>query len=114
MSGWGDYNLISYLPIPIKTVANSYVIGADKVVYSTSGNPSYYKNPYEYYEDNKKINVVWNSKSVDSNDNKFLPSIKVQNNNGINEYRLKPKSLYIDGLKPYAVQVIYNNQVIWT
>lgn len=111
---WGDYNLISYLPIPIKTVANSYVIGADKVVYSTSGNPSYYKNPYEYYEDNKKINVVWNPKSVDSNDNKFLPSIKVQNNNGINEYRLKPKSLYIDGLKPYAVQAIYNNQVIWT
>lgn len=114
LKGWGDYNLISYLPIPIKTVANSYVIGADKVVYSTSGNPSYYKNPYEYYEDNKKINVVWNSKSVDSNDNKFLPSIKVQNNNGINEYRLKPKSLYIDGLKPYAVQAIYNNQVIWT
>lgn len=114
LSGWGDYNLISYLPIPIKTVANSYVIGADKVVYSTSGNPSYYKNPYEYYEDNKKINVVWNSKSVDSNDNKFLPSIKVQNNNGINEYRLKPKSLYIDGLKLYAVQAIYNNQVIWT
>lgn len=114
LKGWGDYNLISYLSIPIKTVANSYVIGADKVVYSTSGNPSYYKNPYEYYEDNKKINVVWNSKSVDSNDNKFLPSIKVQNNNGINEYRLKPKSLYIDGLKPYAVQAIYNNQVIWT
>lgn len=114
LSGWGDYNLISYLSIPIKTVANSYVIGADKVVYSTSGNPSYYKNPYEYYEDNKKNNVVWNSKSVDSNDNKFLPSIKVQNNNGINEYRLKPKSLYIDGLKPYAVQAIYNNQVIWT
>lgn len=114
LSGWGDYNLISYLSIPIKTVANSYVIGADKVVYSTSGNPSYYKNPYEYYEDNKKINVVWNSKSVDSNDNKFLPSIKAQNNNGINEYRLKPKSLYIDGLKPYAVQAIYNNQVIWT
>lgn len=111
---WGDYNLISYLSIPIKTVANSYVIGADKVVYSTSGNPSYYKNPYEYYEDNKKINVVWNSKSVDLNDDEFLPSIKVQNNDGINEYRLKPKSLYIDGLKPYAVQAIYNNQVIWT
>lgn len=114
LKGWGDYNLISYLPIPIKTVANSYVIGADKVVYSTSGNPSYYKNPYEYYKDNKKINVVWNSKSVDLNDDKFLPSIKVQNNDGINEYRLKPKSLYIDGLKPYAVQAIYNNQVIWT
>lgn len=114
LNGWGDYNLISYLPIPIKIVANSYVIGADKVVYSTSGNPSYYKNPYEYYEDNKKINVVWNSKAVDElNDNKFLPSIKVKNNNGINEYRLKPKSLYIDGLKPYAVQAIYNNQVIW-
>lgn len=115
LSGWGDYNLISYLPIPIKTVTNSYIIGADKVVYSTSGNPSYYKNPYEYYENNKKVNVVWNSKAVDElNDSKFLPSIKVQNNNGINEYRLKPKSLYIDGLKPYAVQAIYNNQAIWT
>lgn len=114
LGGWGDYDLISYLPIPIKTNVNSYVIGADKVVYSTSGNPSYYKNPYEYYEDNKKVNVVWNSKSADSNDDKFLPSIEVKNNNGINEYRLKPKSLYIDGLKPYAVQAIYNNQVIWT
>lgn len=117
VSGWGDYDLQAYLPIPLRDKNQcTHIIGADKVIYSTSGNPSYYKNPYEIFNGLDKISgVEWKSfYSKDSNgkeeDTVFLPTIELKNN----EYRLKPKSLYIDGLKPYAVQAIYNNQVIWT
>lgn len=117
ISGFGNYDLISYLPVPIRNRNYAtHIDGADKVIYSTSGNPSYYKSPYKIFNGlNELSNIQWRSLySKDKNgndvDTTFLPTIELRNDG----YYLKPKSLYIDGLQHYAIQAVLNNQVIWT
>jgi hypothetical protein len=44
LKGWGDYDLIAYLPIPIRATANyRYITGATTLLYDSSGNISWYK-----------------------------------------------------------------------
>lgn len=62
-------NLITYLPIPLKTKDTSFIEGAREIVYNHQGVPNYYNDAYVLYywdsEDSKykeHKNGVWNCK----------------------------------------------------
>lgn len=67
--GWvtdlGEFDLISYLPIPIK--ANNdykYISGTKEVIYNSQGVPHYSALPYQLYlEADQRADVTWGIKS---------------------------------------------------
>lgn len=123
----GDYQLIAYLPIPLKTNNCAYITGATQVIYLTDGQPLYYNNAYKVFDingDEIVDNITWDdiddmgtlAANASDNDRKkynnlksYLPAISDKE-----EYVLKPVSMYVDGLPAYAVQCKQNGSVIWT
>ena len=52
----GGTDLITYLPIPIKTYNSfNYISGAKEVIYNHQGNPSYYRDAYKLYGDSAEV-----------------------------------------------------------
>jgi hypothetical protein len=53
VTGWGNYDLEAYLPIPLmrsyKGYNPKYIQGASRIIYTSEGHPNYYKGPYEFY-----------------------------------------------------------------
>lgn len=116
LSGFGSYNLEAYLPIPLR--ANYGVIryqGPDKIIYSTTGVPNYYKDEINlFYNDIDGNNINYpifnnNTKCFSILDNEegkdLVPTLEVkEETNGISYIKLIPKSTYIQGLKPFGIQ----------
>lgn len=89
LKGFGDYDLIAYLPIPIRSEKEyNYIEGATSLVYNTQGYlDDFYQNPYAlYYKGQKQDNVDWSIETTE-NDN-FAPSISDTN-------KLVPSSIYV-------------------
>lgn len=120
ITGYGDYELISYKAIPIrkdKTFRN--YIGPTEVIYSTSGYANYYKQPLQLWHcDSNNVNefdVVQDYTLVDiydSNWDIYNPykeeSIYI---GAINEKNiLTPVTMYIKSSDPYGI-VCYANAV---
>ena len=78
------YDLVSYLPIPIKrNKYDSYIEGAAEILYDATGTPHYDKNVYKLFEKTnieKVQGIEWviNAEVED----KYLPILK-QNDNGV-------------------------------
>lgn len=113
LSGWGDYDLTAYYPVPITTKDNAYINGPTEVIYLSNGEPTFSKEPYKLFVNGEKIdeNVTWDTYSNDSSD-KFIG--KVNYNKDRKEYRLSPMNFYVDGVSIYGVQGKQSGNVIWS
>lgn len=111
VKNWGNYDLIAYKAIPIRSSINySGIIGADEIIYSSAGTVDYYKGEYQlYYNNNLNLNNVnwtiydpWNRSANDS-------SLGIISTNNI----LKPATIYFKGSEPYGVKASVNGEIVW-
>lgn len=112
LSGWGDYDLTAYYPVPITTLDNAYINGPTEVIYLSNGEPTFSKEPYKLFIDRKiDETVIWSIYSSNFDD-AFIG--KVNYNKDKKEYRLSPMSFYVDGVSIYGVQGKQGNKIVWT
>lgn len=111
VKNWGNYDLIAYKAIPIRSsISYSGIIGADEIIYSSAGTIDYYKGDYQlYYNNNLNLNNVnwtiydpWNRSANDSS----LGAISTNN-------ILKPATIYFKGSEPYGVKASINGEIVW-
>lgn len=118
LSGFGNYDLEAYLPIPLR--ANYGVIryqGPDKIIYSTTGVPNYYKDEINlFYNDTKgndKNYPIFGSNSTpcfsilnneEEKGKHLLPILETKKEKEVSYIKLIPKSTFIQGLKPFGIQ----------
>lgn len=119
ITGYGDYDLIAYKPVPIRAT-NQYrnIIGPTEIIYNSTGEVDYYKEPIELWwcRDPKSINQYdhvedqttisnfithWEIYNPYQEPNYLIGSVS-QNN------ILQPASLYIKNTEPYGI-VCYDN-----
>ena len=112
LSGWGDYDLTAYYPVPITTLDNAYINGPTEVIYLSNGEPTFSKEPYKLFVNGKVDNdATWSIYPTESTD-KFIGKIKY--NDKKKEYRLSPMNFYVDGVSVYGVQGKQNGNVVWS
>lgn len=112
LSGWGDYDLTAYYPVPITTLDNAYINGPTEVIYLSNGEPTFSKEPYKLFVNGKVDNdATWSIYPIESAD-KFIGKIKY--NDKKKEYRLSPMNFYVDGVSVYGVQGKQNGNVVWS
>lgn len=112
LSGWGDYDLTAYYPVPITTKDNAYINGPTEVIYLSNGEPVFSKEPYKLFENGKvDNNATWSIYPTESTD-KFIGQIKY--NDKEKEYRLSPMNFYVDGVSVYGVQGKQESNVVWS
>lgn len=112
LSGWGDYDLTAYYPVPITTLDNTYINGPTEVIYLSNGEPTFSKEPYKLFiNGGVDKTATWSIYSSNSND-AFIG--KVNYNKDKKEYRLSPMSFYVDGVSVYGVQGKQGNKIVWT
>mgnify|MGYP004687180431 FL=1 len=72
LSGWGDYDLTAYYPVPITTFDNAYINGPTEIIYLSNGEPIFSKEPYKLFE-NVEVNnnTTWDIYPTGSTD-KFI------------------------------------------
>jgi hypothetical protein len=93
LSNFGDYDLQAYYPVPLKNhfdvnenqdINPLFIEGPSRVRYSSSGETSFNKNPYQitvrdgndvlthgYNEEANKLDGYWKLLLTDSNDSNF-------------------------------------------
>ena len=112
LSGWGDYDLTAYYPVPITTLDNAYINGPTEVIYLSNGEPIFSKEPYKLFVNGEvNNNATWDIYPTGSTD-KFIGQIKY--NDKKKEYRLSPMNFYVDGVSVYGVQGKQNGNVVWS
>lgn len=131
LKNFGDYNLTSYFPIPLKngtqgtndqiTYQVRYIEGADRVWYPLTGEPEYYQNPYRLFAQNYENGVLTNFEESEENlvwepiyyidpdprkkDN-FVPTVENR--------LLKPIVVYVKEAKNYGVICKKDNVILWS
>ena len=65
VTGNGTFDLIAFLPVPIKTTNDyKYISGTKEVIYDSQGTPHYSALPYQLYlEADQRVNTTWGIKS---------------------------------------------------
>lgn len=112
LSGWGDYDLTAYYPVPITILDNAYINGPTEVIYLSNGEPTFSKEPYKLFINGEvDETATWSIYSSNSDD-AFIG--KVNYNKDKKEYRLSPMSFYVDGVSVYGVQGKQGNKIVWT
>lgn len=111
LSGWGDYDLTAYYPVPITILDNAYINGPTEVIYLSNGEPTFSKEPYKLFIDRKIDETVTWSIYSSNFDDAFIG--KVNYNKDKKEYRLSPMSFYVDGVSVYGVQGKQGNKIVW-
>lgn len=112
LSGWGDYDLTAYYPVPITIKDNAYINGPTEVIYLSNGEPIFSKEPYKLFINGKvDENATWIIYPTGSTD-KFIGQIKY--NEKKKEYRLSPMNFYVDGVSAYGVQGKQGSNVVWS
>lgn len=122
---WGDWELIAYLPIPIRSNINyQYISGTTQVIYNSAGEIfDCARNPYRlYYYDKdektiKNISAAWACKNGESGEAKYTPTMKQtkdKNNNIIDNY-LSPLSFYVKkACERICVTAEVNKAIVWS
>lgn len=123
ISNWGNYDLIAYKAIPIRRDEKYCgIVGPTEVIYSTSGNPDYFKDPYQlqiYNDEGEIINsnaiwIIYNPFNESANDSANVTTNYTQRLIGnIKNNILQPAAMYIEGAKPYGVEAKISNQRQW-
>lgn len=111
-----DVQLKTFLPIPVR-ISNEYtqVVGPTQIIYDSSGtNPTYYKMPFKLYKDGSVIEANWQSACLEYGKNKtnanvlkFYPYLDTEGN-------LTPTNMYLANDYPFAVEAVYDGQIVWT
>lgn len=117
---WGDWKLIAYLPIPIRSSVNYlHISGTTQVIYNSAGEISACaRNPYRlYYYDTTEdaimpASVTWTctngyiapediitEEDTIKNENAYSPTLKsfTDKDSGLTDYYLSPLSFYVEG-----------------
>lgn len=123
VSNWGNYDLIAYKAIPIRRDEKyCSVVGPTEVIYSTSGNPDYFKDPYQLQEynnngeiiDSNATWIIYNPFNESASDSENVSTNYTQRMIGeIEKNILRPASMYIEGAKPYGAIAQINSQRQW-
>lgn len=130
VKGFGDYDLTAYKPIPIR-LNHQYrnIIGPTEIIYDSSGNVDYYKEPYELWwvEDPSNVNFVLDAvgsqEDIVLKDNRFIQwkiynpyeesasligtmASEAADGGKIEEKKniLKPAPIYTKDTEPYGVE----------
>lgn len=120
---WEDYELTAYLPIPLRSSREySYLTGATQVIYLTDGTPQYYTKYYEMHTINEDISdqvsftSIYGNSNIEDAEKRYMPDVAIQKNSSgtILGYKLKPVSIYTEGLPIFGVQCQINGSVVWT
>lgn len=112
LSGWGDYDLTAYYPVPITTLDNAYINGPTEVIYLSNGEPTFSKEPYKLFVNGEvDKTAIWSIYPTESTD-KFIGQIKY--NDKKKEYRLSPMNFYVDGVSVYGVQGKQESNIVWS
>lgn len=136
IKGFGDYDLIAYLPIPITIDRKKYlyITGADRIIYLPDGEPQYYKDYYimhkviegtetEFGGTTKALFKEWKTiKQIDHSESgtnapaneSYWPDI-VENTKNTGHYQLKPALIFFEGIEStFGAQFIEDGEVKWT
>lgn len=112
LSGWGDYDLTAYYPVPITTLDNAYINGPTEVIYLSNGEPTFSKEPYKLFINGEvDETAAWSIYPTGSTD-KFIGQIKY--NDKKKEYRLSPMNFYVDGVSTYGIQGKQGSKIVWS
>lgn len=117
-TGWEDYDLHAYLPIPIRQSKDyQYISGTTTICYDSLGQvSSFFQNPYTIYTNEEKTeNVIWQIKyqSDDAEIVRYAPKLSYTVANG--SYYLKPLSIYVeDSVDKVCINCLINNEVVWS
>lgn len=128
VSGWGDCDLVAYLPIPIRASKTyEYINGPTTVMYDSAGYvKDYYQNPFViYYKDEEgrtdtDYGSNWTITNGVAGEEAFTPKInsyKIDRKDPNTEigYRLEPINMYVDGANEKLCIVGYmNDQAVWS
>lgn len=143
LTNFGDYDLVSYYPIPLKngeiieqgqqTFVVDYIEGPDRVRYASSGETDFNKNPYEikcrqFYDGNFesiKPDGYWKLLFIPDNPSDYVNPVLIESKNintnqNYQPYQLpllSPPSLYIPDAQPYGVQFVKTGEsdiILWT
>lgn len=117
---WGDYELIAYLPIPIRlNDTYTYLTGATQIIYLTDATPLYYNGIYELHKTSGDPIVLgfkrYCSVSTNGGIENYLPTLRTVTKQKVEQgQQLQPVSLFVEGLPIVAIQGTENNQTVWT
>ena len=113
LTGFGDYELTAYLPIPIRTSKEyNYISGPTTIVYDSQGRlvkDKFNSNPYALYKNGKPIEATWSMFSYsDVGDTvRFAPELK---NN-----MLYPKTIYVkEDSEKVCICATVGGNVVWS
>lgn len=123
LSGFGDYDLIAYKPIPIRRSAiYRNIVGPTEIIYDSSGHVDYFKTPYEMWwcPDTSKIDQTYDTVaaqtdvSVMTSDwdiyNPYYESWTMIGSFGNQNNILRPAPIYIEDADPYGVACYLNTE----
>ena len=135
---WGDWKLIAYLPIPIRSSTTySYISGTTQVIYNSAGEISACaRNPYRlYYYDKTEeaimpASVTWTctngyiapediitEEDTIKNENAYSPTLKsfTDKDSGLTDYYLSPLSFYVEGAcEKICVTAQDGDNILWS
>ena len=120
LTGWGDYPLTAYLPIPIRSSANyRYVEGPTSILYDALGyTSSFYQNPLKLWIGGSgalsEASVTWriNAKGTTSTGVDFYPKIKTSSNG--NQF-VQPPCVYVESSSDTAcLYATSGSIVVWS
>lgn len=116
--GWGDYDLVAHLPIPIREDDQyQFISGATTIYYNSLGyldDMSYYSNPYRIYSQ-EGMNIydsTWEVFSSAENDKQkdYVPKMEI----GERGYILRPLNIYVeDSVDDICVVGYVDGQAVW-
>lgn len=123
LTNFGDFELIAYLPLPIRRNTNyKYISGTTSLVYNSSGYlDNFYWNPYIlYYTQGADSDILesysnWGISVQNSDYGPKLDDYKDKDKN-ITCWRLQPTSIYVDGGTNTGVCIYctLNGTVVWS
>lgn len=124
-SGWGDYDLHAYLPIPIRSDKKySFISGTTSITYNSLGVlDAYFQNPYEIHiqtteeDGTSKVEIksgTWECKSINDTteqEDPFKPSIETIQDE---KYLLRPLKSYIqNSMNGICVVGKIDEDIVW-
>ena len=123
LTNFGDFELIAYLPLPIRRDTNyKYISGTTSLVYNSSGYlDNFYWNPYTlYYTQGADSDILesYNNWGISTQNSNYGPKLEdyTDKDKNITRYRLKPTSIYTDdGTNTGAcIYCTLNSTVVWS
>ena len=123
LTNFGDFELIAYLPLPIrKNTDYKYISGTTSLIYNSSGYlDNFYWNPYIlYYTQSAGSNILesYSDWGISVQNSDYGPELDDYTDKDKNKtcYRLKPTSIYVDGGTNTGVCIYctLNNTVVWS